>query len=605
MNRSLWISLLVLAGCNEPVPEAEDGPSGEPDVTDTGSDLSAFDAPQADADAAVEPDAESDTQPADVPPEVEEDAGPVDSDGDGVIDDLDAFPDDPTEWEDADGDGVGANTDACDDDPADSIDSDGDGVCDASDACPDNGSEVADTDGDGVCDLADAFPDDPSESADSDGDGVGDSVDEDDDNDGISDEEELVFGADCMVSDPTDPDTDGDEVADNFDPYPRDPFAEFMLRANSAGSIDLFLSERDGTFREPVQIGEAIDIDGVALNYTGFSIGDFDRDGRMDFTAHSSRLYPEIDGDNRRNFYFFFRNDKEDEFRQAFIGVTDRVIAGALVDANSDNVLDIARFQLDRPSNIAGGVIEIFLNNYDSRVSCVYSADPADLCFFHHVSTVDITPAVGGEWIARMARQAVNLNPDEDEHRDLTIMTYSSGGNAATDVYTLNGNGDGTFSAPEFEFTHNSSRAQAPGNTYLFADFNGDGVGDILVGFDDDGEPGGAWTYLGDGAGGYIETPIDAVDLNPDNVRESGGGENLGRTSSGRTFDFDFDGAMDLIVGYDHLTYDATSLGQTRLYTGNGDGTFGPAFSVIGAESTARHNFAIPTRLCPEFSFGE
>jgi hypothetical protein len=39
----------------------------------------------------------------------------VDSDGDGVPDDQDAFPSDPSEWEDSDGDGVGDNADAYDD----------------------------------------------------------------------------------------------------------------------------------------------------------------------------------------------------------------------------------------------------------------------------------------------------------------------------------------------------------------------------------------------------------------------------------------------------------------------------------------------------------
>ena len=579
------------------------------DCGDVGSDLTSTldveDAADLAPDLAVSdvtPDA--DAEP-DLEPDVEPDIGPVDRDGDGVIDDLDAFPDDETEWADTDGDGVGDNADDCPEDPTDSVDSDGDGVCDSSDPCPDDAEEFLDSDGDGVCDLADAFPDDPNESVDSDGDGIGDVADEDDDDDGISDVEELEFGEDCMISEPTRADTDGDEIPDGEDPYPRDRFTEFMLRANSTGSIDLFLSERDGTFREAISIGEPIEIDGRALGYTGFAIGDFDRDGRMDFVAHSTPLYPDLEGDTRRNFYFFFRNDKEDEFNQAFIGVTDRTILGALVDANSDSVLDVARFQLNRPGYIESGVIEIFLNNYDSRVSCVYSEDPADLCFFHLASTVDISDAVGGEWIARMARQAVNLNPATDSHRDLTIMAYASGGNSPTDVYTLLGNGDGTFDPPEFEFTHNADRSQAPGNTYLFADFNGDGVGDILVGFDDDGDAGAAWTYLGDGAGGYLATPIAAVDLNPTDARETGGGENLGRTGSGRTFDFDFDGAMDLIVGYDHQRYGSDSPGQTRLYEGNGDGTFGPDFSVIGPETTARHNFAIPTRLCPEFASGE
>ena len=41
----------------------------------------------------------------------------VDTDGDGVRDNADAFPTDPTEWVDTDGDGVGDNADADPTDP--------------------------------------------------------------------------------------------------------------------------------------------------------------------------------------------------------------------------------------------------------------------------------------------------------------------------------------------------------------------------------------------------------------------------------------------------------------------------------------------------------
>jgi uncharacterized delta-60 repeat protein len=51
----------------------------------------------------------------------------ADSDGDGVTDDLDVFPLDPTEWLDTDGDGIGNNAD---------WDDDGDGVPDVVDADP-------------------------------------------------------------------------------------------------------------------------------------------------------------------------------------------------------------------------------------------------------------------------------------------------------------------------------------------------------------------------------------------------------------------------------------------------------------------------------------
>ncbi len=63
----------------------------------------------------------------------------IDTDGDGVDDDEDAFPNDPTETQDSDGDGVGDN----------------------SDAFPNDATETTDTDGDGVGDNSDAFPNDP------------------------------------------------------------------------------------------------------------------------------------------------------------------------------------------------------------------------------------------------------------------------------------------------------------------------------------------------------------------------------------------------------------------------------------------------------------
>ena len=62
---------------------------------------------------------------------------PPDSDGDGVIDDEDAFPENPDESVDSDGDGVGDNSDAFPDDPNESVDSDGDGFSDNYDECPD------------------------------------------------------------------------------------------------------------------------------------------------------------------------------------------------------------------------------------------------------------------------------------------------------------------------------------------------------------------------------------------------------------------------------------------------------------------------------------
>jgi ABC-type branched-subunit amino acid transport system substrate-binding protein len=103
----------------------------------------------------------------------------ADSDGDGVNDNQDAFPNDPIEWSDTDGDGVGDNSDLFPNDSTENSDSDEDGIGDNADTDDDN---------DGVVDFEDVFPNNPNEWNDTDGDGVGNNADMDDDNDGVEDD---------------------------------------------------------------------------------------------------------------------------------------------------------------------------------------------------------------------------------------------------------------------------------------------------------------------------------------------------------------------------------------------------------------------------------
>jgi hypothetical protein len=78
-------------------------------------------------------------------------------------------------------------------------------------------SSSTDVDGDTVPDVNDLFPEDPAEWADNDADGIGDNADTDDDNDGMSDTWEALYGLDPLVDD-ADLDADGDGVS-NLDEY--------------------------------------------------------------------------------------------------------------------------------------------------------------------------------------------------------------------------------------------------------------------------------------------------------------------------------------------------------------------------------------------------
>ena len=133
---------------------------------------------------------------------------PPDDDGDGTINFLDLYPNDATEATDTDGDKIGDNEDP---------DDDNDGTPDVNDAFPLDPTETKDTDGDGVGDNADAFIDDPQETIDTDGDGTGNNADTDDDNDGLTDAQEVALKTDPLKSD-----TDGDSVNDGNDEFPKD-----------------------------------------------------------------------------------------------------------------------------------------------------------------------------------------------------------------------------------------------------------------------------------------------------------------------------------------------------------------------------------------------
>jgi len=157
----------------------------------------------------------------------------VDSDGDGVPDSEDIFPQNSGEWLDTDGNGIGNNTDT-------------------------------DDDGDGVEDASDAFPLDASESLDTDGNGIGNNADTDDDGDGLPDAFENENGFDSLDSSDASQDADNDGLSnleeyeqgsDLFNP-PADETAPVVI-----APVDIRISA-SGDFTE-VELGEASATDNV------------------------------------------------------------------------------------------------------------------------------------------------------------------------------------------------------------------------------------------------------------------------------------------------------------------------------------------------------
>jgi hypothetical protein len=551
---------------------------------------------------------------------------PVDSDGDGIEDTDDACPDDPLQWTDSDEDGYcDEQDDACPEDPLQWIDTDQDGLCDNDDPCP-NSQNNSDSDGDGICDEDDDCPFDANDSIDSDGDsscdeqddcptdpngwvdsdGDGD-CDEDDDNDGdgVSNAEEQNYGQDCAISNPNNQDSDGDGILDNDDPYPRDPWPEFILFRNDQGTIDLMLSNRDGTFQSTVEIGDPYGNTGnTNYRYVAFVISDFNSDGKMDFLAVGDE--DTNDSSNDIDIWWFWR-EKADELNQRLLGTHYRNPLSSVSDVNNDELVDIIGTEITKPNYISDVLLRSYLNlNLVESAHCFATEDPnnPDNCAFLVKDAINLNNWAANQWVFKNSKSSIDIN--SDGNKDLAILRISSGGNTANvPITVILGNGDGTFSQPPPTplLTHNSqSCGNSPANAILFGDFNNDSLGDIITGLDDDGDAGSAWFYpgLSTSPGYTLDTNscIESFDINPN---AESGSENYGVTSSAYNFDVDFDGIEDVVVGY-RSPEPWTGPSETIILFGQGDGTFTNSTLVRQfPNSNYGMSFAVPSRICTRF----
>ena len=156
----------------------------------------------------------------------------IDTDGDGVVDSVDAFPLDSTQDTDRDGDGYGDsvngnNSDRFPDDSTQWVDQDNDGYGDNPngtnpDLFPQNSDQHKDTDGDGYGDASygqngDKYPTDATQWADRDGDGYGDNLE------GTSPDACPDMGGQSSEDRLGCPDMDADGWSDEGDYFPDEP----------------------------------------------------------------------------------------------------------------------------------------------------------------------------------------------------------------------------------------------------------------------------------------------------------------------------------------------------------------------------------------------
>ncbi len=165
-----------------------------------------------------------------------------------------------------------------------------------------------------------------------------------------------------------------------------------------------------------------------------------------------------------------------------------------------------------------------------------------------------------------LVRDMAAADFNNDEKKDFVVSGYSA------NLYLFMNNGDGTFTR---------SVIPAPGGTGHFygktaADVDGDGNMDIAVGTERSYMPGVVYVYRGKGDGTFLTPALI--------------GYNGGYSDGLAAGDFNEDGKIDIIETND-------TRGNSNMYPGNGDGTFG-ALVLVGSLS-------IPWGWIPTFDAGD
>jgi hypothetical protein len=359
----------------------------------------------------------------------------IDYDGDGVPDEFDELPTNPTEWKDFDHDLLGNNSDP---------DDDNDGFPDMIDVFPLNRLEWNDTDGDGVGDntdedidgddvdnIFDLFPYDRFEQNDTDMDGIGDNSDPDIDDDGHINIQDL-FPFDRLDW----ADFDGDGIGDNTD-----------------GDID------NDTYLNPV---DAFDYDHREWN---------DTDGDGDGDNHDL----DIDNDLFLNIF--------DEFP---------FLATEWADLDGDGVGD--NTDPDRDGDTVANVDDVFPD--DPTESADLDGDhigdnvDPDIDGDNVTNLADAFPVDGTEW-SDFDRDGIGDNTDPERDGDGVSNAEDVFPDDPTESADLDGDHIGDNADPDVDGDNVENDVDGfPRDGTEWSDLDGDGIGDNAdTDKDGDGHP--------------------------------------------------------------------------------------------------------------------
>lgn len=326
-----------------------------------------------------------------------------------------------------------------------------------------------------------------------------------------------------------------------------------------ATAMDLYPSNGDGTFGEPVELD-------VKEPFAGVVIDDFDRDGFLEI--HYWGL------SSGGEYVLDYSCDLGKWVKAPVAGgdAPPRHDFSSIGDVNNDGYIDVVGWVPEENGDGEPNVdaFDVYASLGGPNGAFTHSKESAFNLKDKHVW-----------WLA--ATQHIR-DMDGDGCADLIFIRYDHGGTAKSSVYLAKGDCAGGFDQPEI-----ITSTSFPGTGDDIGDVDGDGHMDLITGLDDDGDPGQTWVLKGDGAGS-LGSPSPVFDV----VGEESGHDGAG-FGSVFLYDWDHDGKLDALSAY--TTGAEFSGPQIDIRMNMGNLTFGAPSVVVPAPYALEQWFVGPASI--------
>ncbi|MBU1975286.1 MAG: VCBS repeat-containing protein [Nanoarchaeota archaeon] len=272
-------------------------------------------------------------------------------------------------------------------------------------------------------------------------------------------------------------------------PYDKD----FFIVRDMSGLLQFYRSKEDGTFEAPlalpeVEKGKLIDVADVDLDFdTDVITYDYEWGGQVKMYWYENNPFTCFEEHVIDVFPAFLDITTRPECDWSGNGIWCLRESTKVADFNNDGYADILLMESDQNPN-SGTEFTIFFNDQNGNFTGVISNNTAD-------GTPLTTDAL--DWPTSRGMAVADYNMDQNI--DMVIMDYNSAGAVPMDQFIYLGDGTGNFLEPAISIF--SSPASV--SVIKEAHTNGDDIPDIILGLDDDDDPGQAWVYFGNGGGGF------------------------------------------------------------------------------------------------------